>query len=167
MNFWISGERATLIQMLAKIDTLVINDEEVRQLAGEHNIKKAAATVRAMGPRRLVVKRGEYGAMLFDDHGIFFAPAYPLEVEIDPTGAGDSFAGGMMGYLAASNDTSDAGLRRAIIYGSVMASFNVEAFGCERLLSLTHTEIAERFRQFKTLTHFEEVEFNGRSVAGR
>ncbi|MBK6313610.1 MAG: sugar kinase [Blastocatellia bacterium] len=167
MNFWIEGARDGLLAALADIDLLVVNDAEARELAGESNLIRAARVIRGFGPKILVVKRGEFGAALFSDHGYFATPAYPIEEVIDPTGAGDSFAGGMMGYLAASNDTSDAGLRRAIIYGSVMASFNVEAFGCERLLSLTHTEIAERFRQFKTLTHFEEVEFNGRSVAGR
>ena len=167
MNFWIEGAREGLLAALADIDLLVVNDAEARELAGESNLIRAARVIRGFGPKILVVKRGEFGAALFSDHGYFATPAYPIEEVIDPTGAGDSFAGGMMGYLAASNDTSDAGLRRAIIYGSVMASFNVEAFGCERLLSLTHSEIAERFRQFKTLTHFEEVEFNGRSVAGR
>ena len=167
MNFWIEGKRDPLVEALGNIDLLIINDAEARELAGEPNLIRAARTIREYGPRILVVKRGEYGAALFSDHGYFAIPAFPIEEVIDPTGAGDSFAGGMMGYLAASGDTSDAGLRRAIIYGSVMASFNVEEFGCERLLTLTHTEIAERFRQFKHLTHFEEVEFAGRTVAGR
>lgn len=167
MNFWIEGKREALVTALSDVDLLVVNDAEARELAGESNLIRAARVIRGMGPKILVVKRGEFGAALFSDHGYFATPAFPIEEVIDPTGAGDSFAGGMMGYLAASNDTSDAGLRRAIIYGSVMASFNVEAFGCERLMSLTHAEIAERFRQFKALTTFEEVEFNGRSVAGR
>lgn len=167
MNFWIEGNRDGLVKALADIDLLVVNDAEARELAGESNLIRAARVIRELGPKILVVKRGEYGAALFSDHGYFATPAFPLEEVVDPTGAGDSFAGGMMGYLAASNDTSDAGLRRAIIYGSVMASFNVEAFGCERLLGLTHDEIAGRFRQFKALTFFEEAEFNGRSVAVR
>lgn len=166
MNFWIEGSRDALLEALAGIDLLVVNDAEARELAREPNLVRAARVIREYGPKILVVKRGEYGAALFSDHGYFAIPAYPVEEVVDPTGAGDSFAGGMMGYLAASGDTSDAGLRRAIIYGSVMASFNVEEFGCERLLRLTHMEIAERFRQFKRLTHFEEVEFVGRSVAG-
>ena len=167
MNFWIEGSREALVTALSDIDLLVVNDAEARELAGESNLIKAARLIRELGPKILVVKRGEFGAALFSDHGYFATPAYPIEAVVDPTGAGDSFAGGMMGYIAATSDTTDAGLRRAIIYGSVMASFNVEAFGCERLLSLTHHEIAERFRQFKALTHFEEVEFNGRSVASR
>jgi sugar/nucleoside kinase (ribokinase family) len=164
MNFWIEGARGALLEALAGIDLFVVNDAEARELAGESNLIRAARVIREYGPKILVVKRGEYGAALFSEHGYFAIPAYPVEEVVDPTGAGDSFAGGMMGYLAASSDTTDAGLRRAIIYGSVMASFNVEEFGCERLLRLTHAEIAERFRQFKRLTHFEEVEFAGRSV---
>lgn len=165
MNFWIEGAREALLEALSDIDLLVVNDAEARELAGESNLIKAARIIRGYGPKILVVKRGEFGAACFSDHGYFATPAYPVEDVVDPTGAGDSFAGGMMGYIAATNDTSDAGLRRAIIYGSVMASFNVEAFGCERLLTLTHTEIADRFRHFRELTTFEVVEFNGRSVA--
>src|SRR4029079_1247750 len=130
----------------------------------EPNLIRAARAIRALGPKRLVVKRGEYGAALFSEHGYFATPASPVETVFDPTGAGDSFAGGMMGYLAAVGETSDAALRRAIIYGSVMASFNVEEFSCERRRRLTPAEIAERFRQFKAHTHFEEVEFPGRTA---
>jgi sugar/nucleoside kinase (ribokinase family) len=166
MNFWIEGSRGALLEAISDVDMLVVNDAEARELAGEANLIRAARKIRSFGPRMLVVKRGEFGAALFSEHGYFATPAYPVEDVVDPTGAGDSFAGGMMGFLAASGDSSDAGLRRAIIYGSVMASFNVEAFGCERLLTLTHDEIAERFRHFKNLTHFEEVEFAGRRVAG-
>jgi sugar/nucleoside kinase (ribokinase family) len=165
MNFWIEGSRDSLLEAISDIDLLVVNDAEARELSGESNLIRAAKKIRAWGPKILVVKRGEFGAALFSDHGYFATPAYPVEDVVDPTGAGDSFAGGMMGYLAASGDTTDAGLRRAIIYGSVMASFIVEEFGCERLLRLTHEEIAERFRHFKQLTSFEEVEFAGRSVA--
>lgn len=166
MNFWIEGSRDALLEAIADVDMLVVNDAEAREFAGEANLIKAARKIRSWGPKILVVKRGEFGAALFSEHGYFATPAYPVEDVVDPTGAGDSFAGGMMGYLAASGDTTDAGLRRAIIYGSVMASFIVEEFGCERLLRLTHEEIAERFRHFKQLTHFEEVEFAGRTVAG-
>jgi sugar/nucleoside kinase (ribokinase family) len=166
MNYWIEGQRDALLEAVAEVDLLVINDAEARELAGEANLIRAGRKIRTFGPKIVVVKRGEFGAALFSDHGYFATPAFPVEDVIDPTGAGDSFAGGMMGYIAASGDTTDAGLRRAIIYGSVMASFNVEEFGCERLLRLTHQEIAERFRHFKRLTHFEEVEFVGRQVAG-
>lgn len=164
MNFWIEGSREALLEALSDIDLLVVNDAEARELAGESNLIKAARVIRSFGPRILVVKRGEFGAALFSDHGYFATPAFPVEDVVDPTGAGDSFAGGMIGYLASSGDTTDAGLRRAIIYGSVMASFNVEQFGCERFLNLTHTEIADRFRRFKELTHFEPHEFVGRAV---
>lgn len=164
MNFWIEGSRDALLEALSNVDLLVVNDAEARELAGESNLIKAARIIRAFGPKILVVKRGEFGAALFSDHGYFATPAFPVEDVVDPTGAGDSFAGGMIGYLASSGDTTDAGLRRAIIYGSVMASFNVEEFGCERLLKLTHTEIADRFRRFKDLTHFEPHEFIGRAV---
>src|SRR6185369_16540735 len=148
--------REALFRALDGIDILVVNDAEARELAGQPNLIKAARAIRELGVKRLVVKRGEFGAALFSEHGFFATPAYPVEDVIDPTGAGDSFAGGMMGYLAAlGGDTSDATLRRAIIYGSVMASFNVEEFSCERVRRLTHAEIADRFRQFKALTHFE------------
>jgi sugar/nucleoside kinase (ribokinase family) len=164
MNFWIEGRRSELEEALSDIHLLVINDAEARELAGDANLIRAARKIRDMGPKRLVVKRGEYGAALFSDHGYFATPAYPVEDVMDPTGAGDSFAGGLLGYLAAVGDFSDETMRRAIIYGSVMASFNVEAFSCERLRRLTFGEIAERFRQFKALTHFEEVEFEARRV---
>jgi sugar/nucleoside kinase (ribokinase family) len=164
MNYWIEGQRDALLEAVAEVDLLVINDAEARELAGEANLIRAGRKIRTFGPKIVVVKRGEFGAALFSDHGYFATPAFPVEDVNDPTGAGDSFAGGMRGYIAASGDTTDAGLRRAIIYGSVMASFNVEEFGCERLLRLTHQEIAERFRHFKRLTHFEEVEFVGRVV---
>jgi sugar/nucleoside kinase (ribokinase family) len=166
MNFWIEGKREALLEAVADVDLLVINDAEAREFSGEANLIRAGRKIRSFGPKIVVAKRGEFGAALFSDHGYFATPAYPVENVVDPTGAGDSFAGGMMGYLAASGDTTDAGLRRAIIYGSVMASFNVEEFGCERLLRLTHDEIAERFRHFKQLTHFDEVEFAGRQTAG-
>ena len=152
MNFWISGERPTLLEMLKKIDTLVINDEEL--LAEEHNVKKAAAVVRAMGPKRLVVKRGEYGAMLFDDHGIFFAPAYPLEEEIDPTGAGDTFAGALMGYLSREGSLDRSSLRKALMVAATVASFCVEGVGTQRLVSLDKEQVARRLEDLRGLVHF-------------
>ncbi len=164
MNFWIEGNRDGLLEAISNVDLMVLNDAEARELAEEANLIRAGRKILSFGPKVVVVKRGEFGAALFSGDGYFATPAFPVENVIDPTGAGDSFAGGLMGYLAASGDTSDAGLRRAIIYGSVMASFNVEQFGCERFMTLTHEEIAERFRQFKRLTHFEEVEFEGRKL---
>ena len=154
MNFWIDGERPTLIKLLGRIDTLVINDEELRQLAEEHNIKKAARAVMAMGPKRLIVKRGEYGAMLFDDHGIFFAPAYPLEEEIDPTGAGDTFAGAFLGYLSREGAVNEATLRRALMVAATVASFCVEGIGTSRVQSLDQDTVAERLEVLRTLVRF-------------
>jgi fructose-1-phosphate kinase PfkB-like protein len=158
MNYWIDNTPGELEQMLRHIDTLVINDSEARELAGEANLVRAARRILSMGPERLVVKRGEYGAAMFTEESYFATPAYPLEEVFDPTGAGDTFAGGFMGYLAATNAADEAALRRAIIYGSVMASFNVEEFGCERLRRLTYDEIIERFRQLRAYSHFEEAE---------
>jgi sugar/nucleoside kinase (ribokinase family) len=154
MNFWIEGERPTLVKLLGRIDTLVINDEELRQLAGEHTIKKAARAVMAMGPKRLVVKRGEYGAMLFDEHGIFFAPAYPLEEEIDPTGAGDTFAGAFLGYLSREGAVNEGTLRRALMVAATVASFCVEGIGTARVQSLDRDSVAERLEVLRTLVRF-------------
>ncbi len=154
MNFWISGERAVLGQMLAKIDTLVINDEELRQLAEEHNIKRAAQAVLRMGPRRLVVKRGECGAMLFDEHGVFFAPAFPLEDEVDPTGAGDTFAGALLGTLAQSGTVDGKSLRHALMLAATVASFCVEGVGTSRLAELTRDQVAQRLHSLRDLVHF-------------
>ncbi|MBX7222723.1 MAG: sugar kinase [Blastocatellia bacterium] len=158
MNFWISGTPDSLHEALKEIDLLIINDEEARQLAQEPNVIRAARKIRAMGPKRLIVKRGEYGAALFGENSYFAIPGYPQEDVVDPTGAGDTFAGGVMGYLAATNNTieDEAALRRAMIYGSVMASFTIESFGTDRLLKLTYDEINDRFRTFKAITHFEE-----------
>jgi len=154
MNFWIEGERETLGKVLERIDTLVINDEELRQLADEWNIKKAARAVLDMGPKRLVVKRGEYGAMLFDEHGIFFAPAYPLETEIDPTGAGDTFAGALLGYLADEGELDRSTLRRSLMMAATVASFCVEDVGTRRLAGLERSQVAERLDSLRTLVHF-------------
>jgi sugar/nucleoside kinase (ribokinase family) len=158
MNYWIDSTPRELREMLKVIDILIINDSEARELAGEHNLVRAARAILSMGPGRLVVKRGEYGAATFTKESYFATPAYPLEDVFDPTGAGDSFGGGFMGYLAATNSTDEAAVRRAIIYGSVMASFNVEEFGCERMRRLTYEEINERFRELRSITHFEEAE---------
>ncbi|MGA9773436.1 MAG: PfkB family carbohydrate kinase [Blastocatellia bacterium] len=158
MNYWINSTPDQLRAMLKCIDILIINDSEARALAEESNLVRAARRILSMGPTRLVVKRGEYGAAMFSEESFFAAPAYPLEEVFDPTGAGDSFAGGLMGYMAATNSTDDATLRQAIIYGSVMASFNVEEFGCERMRRLTHDEIAARFKELRSFSHFEECE---------
>lgn len=158
MNFWISGKREALLRTLARVDALVINESEVRQLAGEPNLVKAARAVLGMGPKTLIVKRGEYGVLMFTEHSIFSAPAFPLEAVFDPTGAGDTFAGGLMGHLAATRDLSEKGIRKAIIFGSVMASFAVEDFSLNRLRSLTWRDIEERFRTFKILTEFEGLD---------
>lgn len=155
MNYWIKGYRQELNKTLARVDLLMANEGEARMLSGCHNLKKAAAEIRKLGPRMLVIKRGEYGGIFFTDNSIFAVPAYPLEEVQDPTGAGDSFAGGFMGYLARTGDLSEANLRRAMVYGSVMASFAVEDFGLRRALRLTLPEIETRFREFKSLTHFD------------
>lgn len=153
MNFWISGERKKLGEVLSKIDTLMINDEELRQLAEIHNIRRAAAAVLKLGPKRLVVKRGEYGAMLFDNDGVFFTPAYPLEDEIDPTGAGDSFAGAFLGYLAAAGSLDGTTLRRGLTLASAVASFCVEGVGPSRLKAVQRADVVIRLEALRTLTH--------------
>jgi len=155
MNYWIRGTPEELRRTLSRVDMLVINEKEVRMLAGIDNLRRAASAVRELGPSAVVVKRGEYGACLFQDESIFFAPGYPLEELHDPTGAGDSFAGGFMGYLARTGDLGDDNLRRALVYGSVMASFAVEEFGLSRLLRLNWNDIQTRFQEFKSMTHFD------------
>ena len=151
MNFWISGERKTLLEVLAKVDALVVNDEEIRQLAGDHNLKRSARAVLGMGPKRLVVKRGDAGAMLFDESGTFFAPAYPLETEVDPTGAGDTFAGAILGFLARAEHLDHAAWRQALLVGSTVASFCVEGVGTDALTKLTHQALAARLRELHAL----------------
>jgi len=158
MNFWIEGKLDELEKTLARVDILLVNDAEARQLSGEWNVVKAARVIRAMGPRTLVVKKGEHGVLMFSDEGSFAAPAYPLEDVFDPTGAGDTFAGGFLGYLAASREHGESALRRAVIMGSTLASFCVEAFSLDRLLKLTRAEIDERYRLFRRLTHFEDLQ---------
>lgn len=157
MNFWISGKPEELRKTLQRVDILLINDAEARQLSGEWNIVKAARAIRALGPRTLVLKKGEHGVLMFSDAGSFAAPAYPLEDVFDPTGAGDTFAGGFLGYLANTGGEGEDALRRAVIMGSTLASFCVEAFSLDRLLTLSRDEIDDRFRLFKRLTHFEEL----------
>jgi len=169
MNYWIEGNFASLLETLKGVDLLVINDAETRQLAQESNLVKAARKIMTWGPRALVVKRGEYGVVKFglDDEkqlDVFGAPAYPLEDVFDPTGAGDTFAGGLMGYLAGTGRTDDQAIRQAIIFGSVMASFNVERFSVERLSELTFAEVELRYREFKKLMHFDDVSEFERNV---
>jgi len=155
MNLWIETTRADLDALLRRVPLLMINDEEAKLLSGETNMVRAARRILAMGPESVMIKRGEYGALYFSGESVFAVPAYPLEEVFDPTGAGDAFAGGVMGYLASSGDTSPAGVRRAIVYGSVLASFTVEAFSLERLRNLTREEIDRRYRQFISLTAFD------------
>ena len=155
MNYWISGSNAELRETLKHVDILMINDSECRELSNEHNLLLAAKHIFKMGPSTLVVKRGEYGAMMVDKKGVFCVPAFPLEEPHDPTGAGDSFAGGFMGYLASAGKTNDTVLRRAMVYGSVLGSFTVEKFGLDRLRTLKRSEIHGRARHFAKLTQFK------------
>ncbi|HYG81197.1 MAG TPA: PfkB family carbohydrate kinase [Pyrinomonadaceae bacterium] len=159
MNYWISSVPDEVRAAVSGVNVVIINDAEARQLADEPNLIKAARKILSWGPRALIVKRGEYGAALFTPETYFAIPAYPLEAVFDPTGAGDTFAGGFMGYMASQEKLDEAAMRRAMIFGSVMASFNVEEFGTERVQRLTHGEINERFRAFKQMTHFEEIPF--------
>ncbi len=155
MNFWMDNALDSLKDVLEKIDVLIVNDEEARQLSGEYSLVKAADLILNMGPTTLVVKKGEHGALLFKDGEIFFAPALPLAEVVDPTGAGDTFAGGFMGYLAKTDDVSFENMKRAIIYGSAMASFCVEKFSIERLVGLTNEEIKDRIARFVQLVNFD------------
>jgi sugar/nucleoside kinase (ribokinase family) len=155
MNYWIERTPADLRETLKHVDILMINDSETRQLSNEHNLLLAARHIFKLGPTTLIVKRGEYGAMMVDKRGVFCVPAFPLEEPHDPTGAGDSFAGGFMGYLAGCASSSDASLRRAMVYGSVLGSFAVEQFGPERLRKLKRSEINARARHFLKLTQFK------------
>jgi len=155
MNFWMDNSLDELLQVLKKIDCLIINDEEARQLSGEYHLKLAAKKIVEMGPSILIIKKGEHGAFLFRDDELFFCPALPLEIVFDPTGAGDTFAGGVCGYLSKTDDLSFDNLKRSIVYGSAMASFCVEKFGTERLIDLTRTELEERVQQFVNLVRFD------------
>lgn len=155
MNFWIKNKKDALLKTLKKVDILIINDGEARDLSGESNLIKAAKKIRSFGPKSLIIKKGEHGALLFCNDNIFSAPAYPLESIYDPTGAGDTFAGGFIGHLAKTGDLSEENLRRAVIKGSTMASFCVENFTLSRMRNLTETEIMARCRKLKELSHFE------------
>jgi sugar/nucleoside kinase (ribokinase family) len=159
MNLWIDMTRESLVKTISGVHVVIINDAEARQLTGIPNLIKAAKEILTWGPRAIIVKRGEYGAALFTADSYFAIPAYPLESVFDPTGAGDTFAGGFMGYLSSQETLDEAAMRRAMIFGSVMASFNVEEFGTDRVRRLTHDEINDRFRTFKRMTHFEEIPF--------
>jgi sugar/nucleoside kinase (ribokinase family) len=154
MNFWMNVALDSLLEVLKRIDILTINDEEARQLTGEHSLVNAAEAIFTMGPRFLVIKKGEHGALLFSPDNVFFAPALPLAQVFDPTGAGDTFAGGFMGYLASTDDLSFDNMKRAVIFGSAMASFCVERFSIERLTNLSRPEIDQRVQRFADLVHF-------------
>ena len=170
MNFWIESRRADLLELLGHVDLITLNDAEARQLTEEANLVKAARWIMARGPKHVVIKKGEHGAFLFSGESIFFAPAYPLESIFDPTGAGDSFAGGFIGWLAATDDLSEANMRRAVVYGSAMGSFAVERFSNERTIALTLPEIDRRVAEFRQLVAFETsldaVPANGRGAVG-
>lgn len=159
MNFWMDTAMEQLLEVIALTDVLSLNDEEARQLSGEYSLVKAARKILSMGPRVLIIKKGEHGALLFEKDSVFFAPALPLEEVFDPTGAGDTFAGGFIGYLAKTGDLSFDNMKRAVIYGSAMASFCVAKFGTEGLIGLSEDMIAKRLNDFTSLTHFEPVPF--------
>ena len=156
MNFWIESRRADILALIGHVDLITLNDGEARQLTDCANLVRAARWIMDRGPTMVIIKKGEHGAFLFKANSIFFAPAYPLEEVFDPTGAGDSFAGGFMGYLASTGDLSDANLRRAVIYGSAMGSFAVEKFSVQRLLEIDNDDIARRVGEFRRLVAFEE-----------
>lgn len=154
MNLWMNIALEDLKAVIAKVDCLTVNDEEARMLSGDYSLRRAAKTIMAMGPKTLIIKKGEHGALLFQGDEVFFCPALPLEEVFDPTGAGDTFAGGFIGYLASTNDISFANMKRAIVYGSAMASFCVEKFGPERIIDLTQAEIDARVQEFVLLSTF-------------
>lgn len=154
MNFWMDSAMDDLKTVIKMVDLLTINDEEARQLSGDYSLRKAAKTIMAMGPKTLIIKKGEHGALLFQGDQLFFVPALPLENVFDPTGAGDTFAGGFIGHLAATDDISFENMKRALVYGSAMASFCVEKFGSERIQNLTQAEIKARVQEFVQLAHF-------------
>jgi sugar/nucleoside kinase (ribokinase family) len=155
MNFWMDCALPELLDVIKRVDVITINDEEARQLSGEYSLVKAAAKIHTLGPKYVVIKKGEHGALLFHGTEVFFAPALPLEEVFDPTGAGDTFAGGFSGYIAQSENVSFENMKNAIIYGSNLASFCVEKFGTERMVSLNENEVNQRLRQFKALTQFD------------
>jgi sugar/nucleoside kinase (ribokinase family) len=155
MNYWIEGRRDALLRLLGRVDMIMVNDSEARELSGDYNLLRAARWIQRQGPEMVVVKKGEHGAILFTRDVIFFAPGYPLEEVFDPTGAGDAFAGGFIGYLARAASTSPVELRRAMIYGSALGSFAVERFSVNRLIDLAPDEIEDRVQQFRELTSFD------------
>ena len=155
MNFWMDCARPELLDVIKRVDVITINDEEARQLSGEYSLVKAAAKIHTLGPKYVVIKKGEHGALLFHNNEVFFAPALPLEEVYDPTGAGDTFAGGFSGYIAQSENISFENMKNGIIYGSNLASFCVEKFGTERMVSLEENEVNQRLKQFKALTQFD------------
>lgn len=155
MNFWMDCALPELLDVIKRVDVITINDEEARQLSGEYSLVKAAAKIQTMGPKYVVIKKGEHGALLFHDQDVFFAPALPLEEVFDPTGAGDTFAGGFAGFITQSENISFENMKNAIIYGSNLASFCVEKFGTERMVALEKDEVVSRLKQFKSLTQFD------------
>jgi sugar/nucleoside kinase (ribokinase family) len=155
MNFWMDIALEDLKKTISMVDIITVNDEEARQLTGEYHLSKAAKAIQKMGPKHVIIKKGEHGAFLFHQDGTFFAPALPLEEVFDPTGAGDTFAGGFIGYLANSGDLSFNNMKKALVYASAMASFCVEKFGTEKLVNLTQPEVDKRLKKFVELTHFE------------
>lgn len=155
MNFWMEIALADLLETIKLVDVLCVNDEEARQLTGEYSLKKAAKKILTMGPKTVIIKKGEHGALLFNEDKVFYAPALPLEEVFDPTGAGDTFAGGFIGYLASKNATSFDAMKNALIYGSAMASFCVEKFGVERIVNLSQEEVESRVQEFHSLVQFE------------
>jgi sugar/nucleoside kinase (ribokinase family) len=161
MNFWMDIAMDDLKKTLKLIDVLIINDEEARQLSGEYSLVKAAQIIREMGPKYVIIKKGEHGALLFHGEKVFYAPALPLEEVFDPTGAGDTFAGGFIGYLSNTDDISFENMKRAIIVGSAMASYCVEKFGTEKLMSLTKQDIDQRIEEFVTLANFDMIQTVG------
>ncbi|MBF7092652.1 bifunctional hydroxymethylpyrimidine kinase/phosphomethylpyrimidine kinase [Flavobacterium sp. ALJ2] len=155
MNFWMDCALPELLEVIKRVDVITINDEEARQLSGEYSLVKAAAKIHTLGPKYVVIKKGEHGALLFHDKEVFFAPALPLEDVFDPTGAGDTFAGGFAGFIAQSENISYKNMKNAVIYGSNLASFCVEKFGTERMVALDKNEVVARLKQFKSLTQFD------------
>lgn len=155
MNYWIDTKKPELLEVLKRVDIAFMNDAEARQLCGTSSVIRAARQIRELGPRCVVIKKGEHGAMLFTDHSFFSAPSYPLDEVVDPTGAGDSFAGGFMGYLASTGDLSDANLRKAVVCGSTVASFNVEDFSLRRMTKLDISDISARYDEFRTICYFD------------
>jgi sugar/nucleoside kinase (ribokinase family) len=155
MNFWMDCALTELLQVIKRVDVITINDEEARQLSGEYSLVKAAAKIHQLGPKYVVIKKGEHGALLFEGKEIFFAPALPLEEVFDPTGAGDTFAGGFSGFIAQSENISYQNMKNAIIHGSNLASFCVERFGTERMINLDKEEVYDRLKQFRSLTQFD------------